>query len=563
VKWTFLLLYLTCKALLLFAFLKLSRAIVPSPAGASVCALLLAVTPLGFGGLEVFHVNESFLTPRLPACGLALLGITCAFGGRRLISAALIFASALLHPLMAAAAGVLWIILLRNGVARLGFWGQVLPSILLWLPALLLPSESLDEVWRSSVWRAAPYNFPSEWGALDWGLGGGSALLVLAAGWWSYHLSRRVTEVLTVATAVAIGGMLGTVLALAFSHAFLFQAQPYRSVWLLAVLQIPALMWIVQRVATAQLIFGTHATFLLWFVAEGPWLPLEFPITLAAYLSTTLVAFVLGREFKRRLMLLAPMVSIAIGVLITRMAVLVALASRLEDFERSAFLARIGIFLGLLGPLVWFAASVAVAVVARRHHSSRPGVVPWTIVLVVCVELLLAVAPLRSTTQGLPLSDREDLAFVSQYLENHEPGRSRSFYLNWGPVTHTWVELGGTSYFHLNQVVGIMFNRETAAEAMRRAAIVQTFERSRYVGPRNPVSGVTRLMVDRLFRPSTSAPSRIDLLRLCAEPELELVVLKQDFVGQPHATNGRVEIHDCRRLRGNGAQRGTAAEGDR
>ena len=67
----------------------------------AAAVLVLAVDPVSFGGYSVFQVNEPFLTPRLPAVGLTLLGLAWLLRGRRLAAAGLFSLGCLLHPLMA------------------------------------------------------------------------------------------------------------------------------------------------------------------------------------------------------------------------------------------------------------------------------------------------------------------------------------------------------------------------------------------------------------------------------------------------------------------------------
>jgi hypothetical protein len=98
---SFYLVYLACKVLFFWSLLRLVFALVPEPAPALLALFYLAIAPLPFGGNEIFHLNEPFLTPRIPASALVLLAIERALAGRMGLAVLCLTGSMLLHPLMA------------------------------------------------------------------------------------------------------------------------------------------------------------------------------------------------------------------------------------------------------------------------------------------------------------------------------------------------------------------------------------------------------------------------------------------------------------------------------
>src|SRR5579875_1347035 len=98
---TFFVLYLASIALFLFALQRFVRAILQEPIVATLALLFVAVTEIPFGGLRVFHVNEPFLTPRLAANALVLLGLERLLAGRLVQAWGLVLIALPLHPLMA------------------------------------------------------------------------------------------------------------------------------------------------------------------------------------------------------------------------------------------------------------------------------------------------------------------------------------------------------------------------------------------------------------------------------------------------------------------------------
>src|SRR5207237_10090732 len=95
------------------------------------------------------------------------------------------------------------------------------------------------------------YNFPDEWSLSDWMQMVVPGLIVLAAAWHARHeklLFRMSWAVLL----VSCGGLVATVVASRNGCTLLFQAQPYRAVWLLKVLYVPLGFWLAVRLWRRQ-----------------------------------------------------------------------------------------------------------------------------------------------------------------------------------------------------------------------------------------------------------------------------------------------------------------------
>jgi hypothetical protein len=105
------------------------------------------------------------------------------------------------------------------------------------------------------------------------------------------------------------------------------------------------------------------------------------------------------------------------------------------------------------------------------------------------------------------------------------------------------------SYFHLAQVVGVLFSRQTAIEATRRAAIVAPFEAKRYAEAAEFEPRIVRLMAQRLFGPTVGERSVGALRQLCADGAIDFAVLKNSTLPAEVITNGQIKIYDCRQLR--------------
>jgi hypothetical protein len=114
-----------------------------------------------------------------------------------------------------------------------------------------------------------------------------------------------------------------------------------------------------------------------------------------------------------------------------------------------------------------------------------------------------------------------------------------------------WFDLNANSYYGVGQQAGSVFSRAMALECTRRTTLVRPFEldrlgRDAVFLPANRVWEQERLFSgDRNSEP----PTRDDLLKLCADRELDFVVARQGFPGLYAATNGTWFIYDCRDLR--------------
>src|SRR5262249_12563910 len=171
----FLLVYLLSKALFFGALLRLTFALVPDRAAAVLALVYLAMAPLPLGGNEIFHLNEPFLTPRTPACGLVLLRRERGLARRPGQAALLLGGAFALHPLMAFGGGLallLWGALawLRPGAlaALAALAGVAGAAVVFHEPLGTRLFGHLDEEWREVILELCFFIHPAAWTAGDW-----------------------------------------------------------------------------------------------------------------------------------------------------------------------------------------------------------------------------------------------------------------------------------------------------------------------------------------------------------------------------------------------------------
>ena len=131
-------------------------------------------------------------------------------------------------------------------------------------------------------------------------------------------------------------------------------------------------------------------------------------------------------------------------------------------------------------------------------------------------------------------------------------GRCPRFTTSLGRTDLVWIDVQATSYFSIMQTAGVMFNRQTAEEIQRR---ISDRQQVRDVSP-TPSGPISSTMSRRSAWRTCSKlpfdrpdPTEADLVRLCQEPGLDFVVIPQEFPGLYSASNGRIFVYECYKVR--------------
>ncbi len=221
--------------------------------------LAVAMLPVGYGALAIFHVAEPFATPRPLAAALGLLAVAFALDRRGLAAGLAALASLLVHPLMAWPAVVvaLWVGLRLRLAVAMTLLGALALILAAWAGAPVLGRlfQVMDPEWKSMTTAMAPYLWTASWDASDWntaavallaplvaaarffGIGGSHALGVVAsvqgvAGSSPRGVSRYV-KVALAASLLGASGLLATILlGDGFDNLLSLQLQPWRALWL-------------------------------------------------------------------------------------------------------------------------------------------------------------------------------------------------------------------------------------------------------------------------------------------------------------------------------------------
>jgi len=515
------------------------------PGVAAAVTLFMAVAPVPYGGLSVFHVVEPFMTPRLIASALTLLAIERATSGRWLQAAVAALCGIALHPLMAAG-GVLVIAGVFVARSLRMRWIAALAIIALLLLAAGLvaglngPFRPMDAAWREVVRSAAPYNFPDEWQLVDWLTVAGSLLLVTTGAWRLRHRQPMSSTVLWLACLAAVSGLFLTSVASHSTNAFAFQSQPYRAVWLTAVLQLPVAFEMLAELVSQDRRSAVLLAAIVLYLSISPFWGVNVALSLVAWSVIAGVVFVRGRLTRSRLLEVVPLaaiVGIALSVIVVALIVLrPSFSASFTPIDKWQVIVR------SVGPLgLWTIAAGTLLMLGRRHATKRMAiglVIGW--VAIASAEFAWPRTPTFQKTYGQ--GDAID-ALARHLDERASMGKATmTIYTNWAPPVTVWTRFHTASYFTLAQAIGVIFSRETAMEVARRAALVAPFE-VMHADSDGGRSQVARLMYARLF-PGTQTGDLPGVARLCADHGVDVLSIT-DVPEPARLSAGDISIVDC------------------
>jgi len=557
--------YLLSKAVLFWGALRLAGKLLADPLAVGLTGLYLGLAPVPFGGNEVFHINEAFLTPRLLACGLVLWGLARLLERRWLTAILLELLALLIHPLMGVA-----------GVLSLGLWaastllsGRLFLSLLLTgigLATATVVVEPLgralfghmDEEWRDIYFQMCFFIDPFLWWTADWvRLSVGFATVATAVFLLPGDRGRLVAALL----AVGLCGLVSQVITVRSSYHLLLQASPYRAMWLSEWAVVPLLfgaaahLWkrgddLARATAVAVFLLATTCPnsdpLPFWLLV-----PLLLPIGFVLFrglgriprdphwiadvaLMTGLVVLVLLSVFDL----------LKVGLMVNRLF-------RYEpDHPHDTFL-----MLGTATQLLFKLPLLVLALVVLRELAFRLGNGAGLCITLLGVALVyqlgLSVGPSLPGARQALIQDAERLQCIGNFLKAHaRPDRNLTVYANCLDIHHLWFDYQVQSFFNWFQMSGCVFNRGTAIEGYRRARHVRVFEAAVYRKSPHPSEDWKRAWVT-LYRIQAEEPepTEDDLFALCADTKIDYVVLSQPFEGLYEASCGNAYLYDCRKLR--------------
>jgi hypothetical protein len=563
----FFLLYLASKALYFYGAIRLVRRLVPEGRAVVLGLLYNAVIPMPFGGNEVIHLNESFLTPRIAACGLVLLGLAQMLAGRAARSLAALAVSLVLHPLMAFVGFLvfaLWWALTRLSRRQL----IVAACGLCALAAVVVGYEPLgrkvfghmDDAWREVNFEVCFFIRPQEWGVSDW-LRLVCGVSVVAALAWRDEPGRATF--LRAILLAAAAGMVGTLVAAHSHYRLLIQTSPYRTIWLTEFLAAPLAFGTAVRLWRRDTGLARCAALALVLLVTCNWRYESGPgvyVFLACLPAAVIGCRGLRRAPSRPDWLARSAVAAFAGTValmaLADLFVVLMLARTPPTFQADIHpvqALRSGSAVLYKLPLLALAAIALWGLSARLGLGRRFRVACLAVWLGYQTAVTgVGAAAWYNSRFSAAYPHRE---FVANYVRERAGGKPPSiFWLT--DLRYVWFEARAHSYFDPVQLSGCAYNRGTALEGKRRARLVRQFGVDAL--RREPLDGWWRGALLRLYDAGWDepAPTADDLFRVAEEPGLDLVVSECRLDGLYCATDGGYYIYDCATLRALAAGKG-------
>jgi hypothetical protein len=555
----FFVLYLVVNTLLILALFRLVRTLIDDSAIATVALIYLVTAPLSYGGADIFTVHEQFFTPRTVGTALTLFALERLLRQQFAAALLLLVAGALIHPLMAFGGVMIWAGYLACTYAPMRAFAALTIAALMGGVMLLSVAPlsqrifgTMDDDWHRLIRLSTGFHYPDSWSPKDWinfAVSFAVPIIACVTLYVGDPVRQRFCLILTLAGVV---GFAVHVAATYLPYALLFQGQPYRVLWILKVFQVPLGFLLIARWSQSPMLAAkaTALAFLAFFCVVH-YLAQEWMIFAMAMTVSLLVSRLSALDADRAWWWYGAargLIGGAIGWMAYRWwffvmeREVIALSFDLNEW----------VLFDLVSP---FFLLVAVCVVARYWPAS-PNF-RATLWASLSVAILLPIA--LFVVEASPAIRREhsrlggDIEFMRAFVHAHEPDARRhpQIYCSHGRADLIWIDVQATSYFSIIQTAGIMFNRQTAAEIERRCTLVANFEMAQQRAEMLFPDEAKKVGMEALFKVSFNCPepSEADLIRLCQEPGLDYVVIPQEFPGLYSASNGRLFVYECYKIR--------------
>jgi hypothetical protein len=550
--------YLLSLGIFLWSLSRLVTRLFPDTPFALLGLFYIVMMPIPYGGLNVFHVLETFFTSRLPASALTLLGIDF-FLGRRWWNAAACFLVALaIHPIMAfpgvvlAVSLIVWDVVGTRGLlATILVGGAALAALLAYPPAATRLLGTIDAEWREAILLCTTYHFPREWALHDWVR---SLFTVLLTGIAAFILLDRESagrRFLVMASILGLIGLTGQVVVAELPYWVPLMGQPYRFLWI-ATAFYPAAgfalaerSWRSGQPGPKLITVGIVAALATTMGVGIEWLCFILPLPVVWYAIRIFDKVTPMSDLVPRSLLISVVIGTGIWGLFRFWVLFGTGQWYLAKLDPNFAYETISLN---LGPLWILFVLGAISLISRLGTFATVSAIA-TAVLVHSAFFLL---PFTETYQS-HMPKAAEVRFVREYLNERRPAeRPLCVYSNLGLLNNVWLDWRCPSYYDICQTAGVVFGRATAMEAKRRAPLVGPFEFSRYRLQWDTIQPDAQRRHTQWHDWSINAapPSRDDLLRLCADEHVDFLALWNVDLPDLRAAHYRgVSIYDCRALR--------------
>lgn len=498
---------------------------------------VVLVMPGDYGPLGVFQYSETFLTARLPAEALTLTALALALASRNILSILCGLLAFLMHPLVTAPGVLAWLLFRFPSLLQpkwiLRALGLLAALIILGFLIPIPRLSPMDSEWLAVVGERSFFMFAQNWRPADWDL---NILPLLTLGIAFFATSR--SDLRRFCQACIAVGVTGLFLTLTNSFVspteIIVQGQPWRWTWL------PMYIAVIVGAIAAIICWQSgdrilRPAALLLGSAWVPHLAWAFPAPISCVLAGAALVLVwrpnlVPARYQPHLM------TLALGTAITLLVALILSISALLQLEfttnrESFILERTRDVLALTVPAILLVAIAWHATV----RSSR--LIASTLVCVVASFLLATIVPRTYArwTNWTYMEGYDALANWRAAIDHR-----RSVFWPGDPIA-IWLLLESPGYLSVAQTAGVVFSRETALEAARRAENLE------------PLTGHRGFGIHRIDKRKSGPLTLSNFKLICRDPELGYVVssvtLELPYIASQDKRRSNLKLYACDSVR--------------
>jgi hypothetical protein len=505
----------------------------------------LIITAGGYGGYDIFHYAEDWLTARSLAEAMVIASLAVYFLGY--VAASLIIAAAamLVHPLMALP-GVLMLICLcapiRIGV--LGAAAAILATLGIAVAALLLPPGAdpvtvMDAGWLEIARARSQHLFLQLWSAEDWRLNARPFVSLTVTA-----LAVNEPRVRKLCFAAMLIGATGLAVALIASLigpvAVLLQGQAWRWSWPTAFIAVALLVPTALKVWRDQRCGPLCAILLIGGWTFSPVDGLTFTLfSLALWSVRSRITPAVARYLRWASMAVAAM--LVVWVCANAWTIESSTPSETGRDLSAITLARDIFGLDVLSLTIVGALMYGIGI--TRSVAALSGI------CVTLFALSVSLLPGAFTDIG-QVGAAAAVAEFAEWRRVIPPGSNVLVVPLPMSASFAWFTLGRPSYLSADQSSGVIFSPDTTLEVRRRAALVQPLWNTNWhlVSRKRAAHGFAPILSSEA-RPMTAQI----LMDVCRDPQLDFVVARENVGFDPlsHPHNGGWKdwnLYDCRHV---------------
>ena len=499
---------------------------------------LVTALPAFYGSEHIVTYGEPYLTPRIYAEAIVFLSLGFAFNERWIKTAGLLIVALMIHPLMTLPAIVILffytspiktIMTKRPTVVVLVF---LVVAQLFWIDPFSRIFEKMDYQWFRLSLQRSPFLEFTAWHVYDWLPIIFSYSVLIICGLSAKGKLKKIF--FSIIMASIFGVLLNIICVSIFENTLLLQVQTWRWLWVLHWFTYFAFAWFVGNYWSQSEI--AKIVILVLFSA---WTMREIEAGLISLIAIIIWIIEINYRYKKSVIRLLWIGVIFLIVETGFFLILnIDLNTRLyiinnpEKTHLEAFLSGNNRLL----LIIFF------SIIYYFRRNIKHGSAFYLVLLISFFLLVINLAQWnRSQSDSLPrrLSNSEEYYVFRQII----PVNSLVFWED-NNATNVWFLLERSSYISETQTAGIVFNKQTALEALRRADVIK---------PLN-VKDYSSTMVWRGGERSLKQPevTKYDLQSACKDPLLGFVIFKAPISGtievahiKDNKTTQPYYLYDC------------------